>query len=126
MLDEYADVDLALDTFPHNGGATTMDALWMGVPVLAHAGETMIARQSVALLTACGLDAFTAPGPDGLIAIARRWDADRAALAALRAGLRARVQASPLCDGLRFARDFEAVMRGVWREWCAGARAKSD
>jgi predicted O-linked N-acetylglucosamine transferase (SPINDLY family) len=124
MLDEYADIDLALDTFPHNGGATTMDALWMGVPVLAHAGDTMIARQSIAMLMACGLDAFTAHSPDGLLAVAHRWDSDRAALAVMRAGMRARVQASPLCDGPRFARDFEAAMRDVWRAWCASVRGR--
>ena len=55
MLAEYGDIDIALDPFPYNGGLTTCEALWMGVPVIAMAGGRMIARQSASLLTAAGL-----------------------------------------------------------------------
>lgn len=117
MLAEYADVDIALDTFPHNGGATTMDALAMGVPVLTRAGDTMISRQSAAMLHACGLGGFVADTADQFIAIAARWNSDLAGLATLRNGMRARIADSTLTDGRRFARDFEAVMRQAWRGW---------
>jgi protein O-GlcNAc transferase len=122
LLAEYADIDIALDTFPHNGGATTMDALWMGVPVLTLTGNTLISRQSAAMLHAAGLPEFVATTADELIALASRWNADRERLAELRKEIRPRVAASALCDGTRFARDFEVALRGIWRERCA-ARA---
>ncbi len=119
MLRQYADVDLALDTFPHNGGATTLDALWMGVPVMTLLGKTMIGRQAATMLEACGLSDFVAETENAFIAIGQRWHADTSGLSALRARLRDRVAASPLTDGPRFARTFEAALRHIWREHCA-------
>ncbi|HEV2041215.1 MAG TPA: tetratricopeptide repeat protein [Casimicrobiaceae bacterium] len=123
LLTEYADIDIALDTFPHNGGATTMDALWMGVPVLTLSGKTMRGRQSAAMLHAAGLPEFVATTADEFIVLATRWNADSAGLAVLRNGMRPRVAASALCDGLRFARDFEIALRGIWRAHCAARAA---
>lgn len=123
MLRQYADVDLALDTFPHNGGATTLDALWMGVPVVTLLGRTMIGRQTAAMLDACVLPDLVADTEDALIAIGRRWHADIEGLSALRAELRARVAVSPLTDGPRFARTFETALRHIWREYCASRTA---
>ena len=123
MLREYADLDLALDTFPHNGGATTLDALWMGVPVMTLLGDTMIGRQTAAMLHACGLSDLVADSEDAFIAIGKRWHADTPGRSALRAGLRARVAASPLTDGSRFARAFETALRQIWRQHCASRTA---
>jgi protein O-GlcNAc transferase len=94
----------------------------MGVPVLTLTGNTLISRQSAAMLHAAGLPEFVATTADELIALASRWNADRERLAELRKEIRPRVAASALCDGTRFARDFEVALRGIWRERCA-ARA---
>jgi Glycosyl transferase family 41 len=63
LLEEYGDIDIALDTYPYNGGATSADALWMGVPVITLAGERMISRQTAAMLHCVGLDSFVAENP---------------------------------------------------------------
>ena len=55
-LAAYNDVDIALDTFPYTGCTTTADALWMGVPVLTVAGDSMVSRQAAAVLRGVGLD----------------------------------------------------------------------
>ena len=119
----YNRIDVALDPFPYSGGLTTLEALWMGVPVVTlGGGDRFCARHSVGHLTAAGLPDLIAPSRDAYLDIAAGLAADLPALAALRAGLRGRMAASPLCDGPRFARTLEAAYRDLWRGWCAARR----
>jgi predicted O-linked N-acetylglucosamine transferase (SPINDLY family) len=113
-----ADLDLALDPFPYNGHTTTMDALWMGVPVIALAGRTAVGRGGLSLLTNVGLPELIARTPEDYVAIAVAWAGDLTRLAALRAGLRDRMAASPLMDGKQYAADVEAAFRRMWETWC--------
>jgi predicted O-linked N-acetylglucosamine transferase (SPINDLY family) len=116
MLAEYGDIDIAFDTFPYNGGLTTCEALWMGVPVLTMLGDSMISRQSAALLTAAELTQWIARDRDDFVRRAVAAAADAEGMKALRAGMRGRLRGSSLVDGLRFARKFEAALRGMWEE----------
>jgi protein O-GlcNAc transferase len=116
-LELYSKVDLALDTFPYHGTATTCEALWMGVPVVTLAGSRHVSRVGVSLLTNVGLSEFIAPSPDQYVNLAVRAAADPAALAKLRAGLRQMMRQSPLLGGRQFARDVESAYRRVWRKW---------
>ncbi len=121
MLGEYRDVDVALDTFPYNGGLTTCECLWMGVPIVALEGARMIGRQTSAMLRLLGLGDWVATSVDDYVRLAvdrsRRVDA----AARLRATLRERFAASPVCDAARFARDLEAAYRSLWRDHCLRA-----
>lgn len=118
VLALYGEVDLALDTFPYNGGLTTCEALWMGVPVVTHCGETFASRHSLAHLTAAGFTDTIARDADEYVELAVTLAIDLPQLAELRAGLRERLAASPLCDGSRFAAHFSELMRDAWRQWC--------
>jgi len=117
-LQTYQCVDIALDPFPYTGGTTTAEALWMGVPVLTLAGNTFLSRQGVGLLMNAGLPEWIASDADDYVKRATEHAGDLRKLSALRAGLRSQVLASPIFDAPRFARHFEAALRGVWREWC--------
>jgi predicted O-linked N-acetylglucosamine transferase (SPINDLY family) len=118
-LHVYERLDVALDPFPYGGGTTTCDALWMGVPVVSLAGQTAVGRGGLSILSNVGLADLVARDGEQYVRIAVDLARDRERLSALRAGLRARMQASPLMDGPRFARAVEAAYRGMWQAWCA-------
>jgi len=117
-LAAYQRVDIGLDPFPFPGGTTTAESLWMGVPVLTLAGERFLARQGVGLLMNAGLPDWIAADPEDYVARAVSHAGELHRLAALRSGLRAQVLASPIFDAPRFARHFEAALRGMWQAWC--------
>ncbi len=122
---DYNDVDIGLDPTPYNGHTTTCEALWMGVPVVVPAGRPRdlgIARVGGAIMTSAGLPDLIAPDAGSYAARAAALAADLDALAALRAGLRNLVAASPLGDVPALARAYEAAFRKLWRHWCASAR----
>ena len=115
-LRAHAEIDILLDTFPYPGGTTTCEALWMGVPTLTLAGDTLVSRQGASLLTCAGLADWIATDENDYVARALAHAADIDELSRLRQTLRAHVLASPLYDAQRFARHFEAAMRGMWEQ----------
>jgi predicted O-linked N-acetylglucosamine transferase (SPINDLY family) len=124
-LATYQRIDVCLDTFPCNGHTTTMDALWMGVPVATLVGNTAMGRAGSCLATNVGMPELIARTPDDYVRIAADLCRDLARLGEIRRGLRARMQASPLMDGARFARNMELLFREIWRDWCAHARTSA-
>jgi protein O-GlcNAc transferase len=120
MLAEYADIDIALDPLPYSGGVTSLEALWQGVPVVTLPQGRPVSRQSQAFLTALGRPEWIARDPDDYVRIAADLASDLDRLTDLRRDQRSRMAASPLCDGPRYARCFEAALRWMWRRWCKG------
>jgi protein O-GlcNAc transferase len=120
-LASYRQVDLALDTFPFSGGITTCDALWMGVPVVTWPGETFASRHSLSHLSNAGATETVAQSRQEYVELAVALAGDLPRLAGLRAGLRQRVAASPLCDGPRLAANLLRLLRTAWGEYCRTA-----
>jgi predicted O-linked N-acetylglucosamine transferase (SPINDLY family) len=114
----YREIDIALDPFPHGGGMTTLDALWMGVPVVTCPGRTISSRLAAASLTALGLNGFIADSVQNYTELAVAKAADLDGLSRLRAGLRRRLADSEFGDGARYARAVERAYRDMWRRWC--------
>jgi predicted O-linked N-acetylglucosamine transferase (SPINDLY family) len=114
----HREIDLALDTFPYNGGATSCHSLWMGVPFVTLAGDRYMARMGSSLLEQVGLGEFVARSPDEYVELAARVAGERDRLGALRATLRTRVAASPLVDAQGFVAGLETAYRAMWRAWC--------
>ena len=117
-LDPYQQVDIALDPFPYAGTTTSVEGLWMGVPMLTLAGESLLSRQGVGLLMNAGLPEWIAADADDYVARAILHAGDLQRLAALRSRLRQQVLASPIFDAPRFAHHFEAALCGMWQKWC--------
>jgi predicted O-linked N-acetylglucosamine transferase (SPINDLY family) len=111
MMAEYNEIDLALDPFPYNGGLTTCEALWMGVPVLAVRGDQIISRQTAAISETVGVEDFVADNLEEYRRLAVCWSRDLERLARVRAGLREAVARSPLCDAAGCTRDLEEAYR---------------
>ncbi len=115
-LHAHGQVDMILDTFPYTGGTTTCEALWMGVPTLTLAGETLLARQGASLLAAAGLPEWIVDSEEAYVTQAVVFAKDLTYLATLRRSLREQVLASPLFNGQRFAHNFENTLWQLWRD----------
>lgn len=112
--------DICLDTFPYNGGTTTLHALWMGVPTLTLAGATTAARSGASILGNVRLDAFVTHAPDDFVQVGLNWAQDLEALAVIRKGLRDRVSGSALGQPAVIAVGLQRALRIMWQRWCAG------
>lgn len=116
FLASYAHVDIALDTFPYNGGTTTTEALWQGVPVLAFDGDRWASRTSKSLLVAAGLGEWCLADEVGYVerAVALAIDAATPAmLGTMRTNMRTRLAASPVCDCARLCGALEDTYRRI-------------
>lgn len=119
FLKAYDKVDLALDTFPYNGGTTTTEAIWQGVPVVTFVGDRWASRTSASILRAGGLGEFVADDLVGYISLASRIAnsaEEISRLARLRANMRDQLIASSVCDSRGFAREMEGIYRRCWEE----------
>lgn len=122
MFAEYADIDIALDPFPFNGGMTTLEALWMGVPVVTIAGQGVVSRQTVSALSNIGLQELAFPDVDAYVQGAIALAGDPARLSSLRQQIRPRLAASPVCQPKQFVRDLEILYRDMWQAYCRGEK----
>jgi predicted O-linked N-acetylglucosamine transferase (SPINDLY family) len=115
FLETYSEIDLALDTFPYNGGTTTTEAIWQGVPVVTFWGDRWASRISASIQRAAKLGAFVANDLDGYISMAIELANSRETLATLRRDMRERLRGSPICDTPVFARNMEQLYRQLCR-----------
>jgi protein O-GlcNAc transferase len=121
----YKEVDIGLDPFPFNGCATTVNALWMGVPVITLRGNRYAGRMGETLLTNAGLGECVADNEDEYIAKALALATDLPRLSRLRNGLRNQLLNSSLGDGISFTHELEDAYRNMWSSWCSGKTHKS-
>jgi predicted O-linked N-acetylglucosamine transferase (SPINDLY family) len=115
----FADIDLSLDPFPQNGGASTWESLYMGVPVVTKLGENAGGRIGGAIMTAVGLAEFVVNDDNDYLAVAEHWANRPDELAALRREMRGRIAHSEAGDPVRYCRHLEALYRRFWVEFCA-------
>jgi protein O-GlcNAc transferase len=118
MMAEYADIDIALDPVPYNGGTTSLQAMWMGVPVVTQMGTHFVSRMGASFMTAAGLPEWVAQDDDDYVAIATRMASNRKVLLKLKQGLRKRLLASKAWDVVSHTRAIEAAcfkaLQGVY------------
>jgi predicted O-linked N-acetylglucosamine transferase (SPINDLY family) len=118
FLKAYERVDVALDPFPYNGGTTTTEALWQGVPVVTFDGDRWASRTSASILRAAGFGEFVAPDVARYVSLAvelANEPRSRPRLEDLRHNMRARLRNSSVCDTGGFARQMETI----YQQCCA-------
>lgn len=119
LLAAYDRVDIALDPFPYPGGTTSVEALWMGVPVITRKGDRFVSHVGESIAHNAGLPDWIAADDDDYVAKAVRFATDLEHLVNLRAGLRQQVLDSPVFNTRRFARHLEGALWALWRSWQA-------
>jgi protein O-GlcNAc transferase len=118
MMAEYSEVDIGLDTLPYNGGTTSFQALWMGVPVLTLAGENFCGRMGASAMTFLGMDEWVATSSDELIKKAVVFAANQQSLVQIKLGLRDKMQNSALCNEKGFADEWGGLIYKAWIDYC--------
>lgn len=118
----YHRIDVCLDTLPYNGHTTSLDSLWMGVPVVTRIGNTPPGRVGWTHLNNLNLQEFGAHSDEEFVQILTKWSGELPRLSSLRASLREKIKNSPLMDGPGYTRKVEAAYRKVWRKWCQAPR----
>ena len=111
----YNDIDIMLDTFPFPGGTTTCEALWMGVPTLTLAGNTLLERQGMSMLSCIGLHDWIAFDEQEYIDKAVTHAQNTQNLAELRSQLRQQMATSPLTNAAKFAQNLEEALHKMWQ-----------
>jgi len=118
----YGRIDLCLDTFPYNGGTTTCEALWMGVPAVTFAGDRYVSRFGLSILSQVGLGELAASDAKGFVATAIALAGDTERMAELRRHCRPRMADSSLCQPERFTLSLEEAYLAMYEERCAAAQ----
>jgi protein O-GlcNAc transferase len=121
-LATYNRVDIALDPFPFPGGTTSIEGLWMGVPLVTRRGDRMVTRQGEGILHNLELSDWIAEDDKSYVNMAIAYANNIPYLVELRTQLRERLLASPLCDARRFARNFEEALLEQWETYIDNTR----
>ncbi|MBF0194859.1 MAG: tetratricopeptide repeat protein [Magnetococcales bacterium] len=122
LLARYNTIDLALDTLPYSGGLTTMEALFMGVPVVTTYGKTFAGRHSASILRNIGLDKLVTNTLDEYIQLVVGLISTPQTVKNLSLELRNTVANSPLCDHKKFSSDLTKEFRKIWVKWCENSK----
>jgi protein O-GlcNAc transferase len=118
FLKYYDQMDIALDAFPYNGGTTTTEAIWQGVPVIAMDGDRWASRTSLTLLMSSHLQEFVASDEDDYVRLAARWATDPESpsrLAKLRSEMRDKLAVADVCDSDKLVDSMESLFERLMR-----------
>lgn len=114
FLKTYNRIDIALDAFPYNGGTTTTEAIWQGVPVVTYWGDRWVSRTSATLLRSAGMEGLVAKNVADYVSLAVNLASDFENLKTMRQDMRNKLLESKACDTVAFASSMEQLYRDIW------------
>ena len=109
--------DVVLDTYPYNGATTTLEVLWMGIPIVTRVGEQFAARNSYAFMTQVGLTEGVAWSDQEYIEWGIKLGTDPQLRQQIREKLYQSRQTSPLWNGKKFTQDLEQAYQQMWQKY---------
>lgn len=124
-LEEYGDIDIALDTYPYPGGGTSCEALYMGVPVVTLVGERHGSRFGYSLMKNIGLSEWCAFSKEEYIKIAVQMAQNKDHLNEIHLALREKMQSSPVMNGSLYMQDIETAYLRIWQDFLQGGKEHS-
>ena len=110
----YNKIDISLDTFPYPGVTTSIESIWMGVPVLTLKGNNFVSRCGESINLNLKMSDFIAKNKTEYISKALSLTEDINNLVEIRKSLRQKALASPLFDTEKFGQDFGDLLSNVW------------
>ncbi len=122
----YEQMDIALDTYPYNGTTTTLEAMWMGVPIITLLGRHHMSRVGFSIMSNLGLDFFVARDSQGYVSKACELANDIESLKNIRKTFRSHLSSSALCDEDKFTQELEMLYRKMWQRWCQGRVSQAN
>ena len=124
MMQRYGDIDIALDPTPYNGGTTTLQALWMGVPVITLEGNNFVSRMGSSFLQALGHNDWIAKTEDEYTSIAVHMAKNVQSIRQSRNLLREQMQSCPISNLSTYSTNFQRLMRRIWLDYCSPSRSR--
>ena len=117
--DSMQQIDIALDCFPHNSGATLLEHLYMGNPFITYSNRPSVGRIGASILTTLGHPEWIATSEEEYVEKAVALASDPQKLSTIRQNLRAEMEASPIMDQKGFVRELEGAYQAMWKKWCS-------
>jgi predicted O-linked N-acetylglucosamine transferase (SPINDLY family) len=113
LLSEYNKIDIFLDTFPYNGGSTSFECAFMGVPMLTLKGDRFLSRCGLSINTNLGMHEWIANDQEEYYKKAVKFSKNIDNLNLIRKNLHSKAINSPLFDSKKFAKDFEIIIKNL-------------
>ena len=118
--------DIVLDTYPYNGATTTLETLWIGIPIVTKVGEQFTARNSYTMMVNAGISEGIAWNDAEYIEWGIRLGKDASLRKNIATRLKAGRQTAPLWNARQFTRDMENAYQQMWQQYVQTIPKKSD
>ena len=118
LLNSYNKVDIALDPFPYSGGVTSLEAIWMGVPVLTKKGFRFISHTTESINHNLGMSDWIANDENEYVKKAIKFSTDHELLTKINKNLRRTALKSPLFNSTLFAKQLNNAFWEMWNNYC--------
>ena len=120
LLNIYNKIDIALDPFPFQGNTTSIEALWMGVPIITLKGNRYISHFGESINSNLNMSNWIAENYEDYILKAKKFSSDINELSKIRTSLRQSCLQSPVFDSKRFSKHFDQMLWKIWKDFDNG------
>ena len=117
MLNKYNQIDIALDPFPYPGVTTSLEAIWMGVPLLTKKGNNFYSRIGTSINKNLDMNDWIAEDENDYVLKAIKKTSNLDELFQIKKQLRNKFLKSPLSDVIEYTKQFENSLDLIWQTY---------